>query len=207
MLHRTIAAVTPDRMLGRPHRVLWHRKRILMHLGSRATQVISIPAPVVVIVMGVSGCGKSTIGALLALRLRWEFEDADWFHPPSNIDKMHVGIPLTDEDRWPWLDAVAAWIDQTRRSGGHGVIACFRAETTISRCPDWEPGGRPAGLSQRGRELSSHAVSPPVMIISCREICCTANSRRLRSRDRTRIESLSRSSHSRVRLWNGSWWP
>ena len=74
--------------------------------------------------MGVSGCGKSTIGALLALRLRWEFEDADWFHPASNIEKMHAGIPLTDEDRRPWLDAVAAWIDQTRRSGRHGVIAC-----------------------------------------------------------------------------------
>src|SRR6188768_1236411 len=95
-----------------------------MPLGSRATQGTSIPAPVVVIVVGVSGCGKSTIGALLALRLRWGFEDADWFHPASNIDKMHAGIPLTDEDRWPWLDAVAAWIDQTRRSGGHGVIAC-----------------------------------------------------------------------------------
>jgi gluconokinase len=76
------------------------------------------------VVMGVSGCGKSTVGALLALRLRWEFEDADWFHPAANVDKMHAGIPLTDEDRWPWLDAVAAWIDKTRRSGGHDIIAC-----------------------------------------------------------------------------------
>ena len=77
-----------------------------------------------VIVMGVSGCGKSTVGALLAQHLGWTFEDADWFHPASNVDKMHKGVPLTDEDRWPWLDAVAAWIDKARGSGGHGVIAC-----------------------------------------------------------------------------------
>jgi len=82
------------------------------------------PTPAVVIVMGVSGSGKSTVGALLAVHLGWEFEDADWFHPASNVDKMHAGIPLTDEDRRPWLAAIAAWIDQTRHSGGHGVIAC-----------------------------------------------------------------------------------
>jgi gluconokinase len=74
--------------------------------------------------MGVSGCGKSTIGAMLAFSLQWKFEDADRFHPASNIDKMHKGIPLTDDDRWPWLEAIAGWIDKTRRSGGHGVIAC-----------------------------------------------------------------------------------
>jgi gluconokinase len=81
-------------------------------------------APAVVIVMGVSGCGKSTIGGLLARRLHWEYEDADWLHPASNVDKMHRGIPLTDEDRGPWLKAVAAWIDMTRHSGGHGAVAC-----------------------------------------------------------------------------------
>ena len=78
----------------------------------------------VLIVMGVSGSGKSTVGALVAQRLQWEFEDADWFHPPANVDKMHKGIPLIDGDRWPWLRAIAAWIDKTRHSGGHGVIAC-----------------------------------------------------------------------------------
>jgi gluconokinase len=81
-------------------------------------------SPAVLIVMGVSGSGKSTIGALLARRLQWEFQDADWFHPASNVDKMHNGIALTDEDRWPWLRAVAAWIDKARGSGGHGVVAC-----------------------------------------------------------------------------------
>jgi gluconokinase len=80
--------------------------------------------PAVVIVMGVSGSGKSTIGALLAARLHWEFEDGDWLHPAANVDKMHKGIPLTDEDRWPWLRAIAAWIDDVRRSGGHAVVAC-----------------------------------------------------------------------------------
>jgi gluconokinase len=59
------------------------------------------PLPAVVIVMGVSGCGKSTVGTLLAGRLQWEFEDGDWFHPAANVDKMHRGIPLTDDDRAP----------------------------------------------------------------------------------------------------------
>jgi gluconokinase len=80
--------------------------------------------PSVVVVMGVSGSGKSTIAAMLAHRLHWIYEDGDWFHPRSNIEKMHTGIPLTDEDRWPWLNAIAAWIDATRKAGSHGVIAC-----------------------------------------------------------------------------------
>jgi carbohydrate kinase (thermoresistant glucokinase family) len=81
-------------------------------------------APAIVILMGVSGSGKSTVGALLALRLHWDFEDGDWFHPAGNVEKMHKGIPLTDDDRRPWLHAIADWIDRTRRSGGHSVLAC-----------------------------------------------------------------------------------
>ena len=82
------------------------------------------PLPAVVIVMGVSGCGKSTVGTLLAGRLQWEFEDGDWFHPAANVDKMHRGIPLTDDDRTPWLRSIRAWIDRTSSAGRHGVIAC-----------------------------------------------------------------------------------
>jgi gluconokinase len=81
-------------------------------------------APSIIVVMGVSGAGKSTVAAMLAGRLGWTYEDADWFHPQSNIEKMHSGQALTDEDRWPWLQKIAAWIEATRNAGGHGVIAC-----------------------------------------------------------------------------------
>jgi gluconokinase len=77
-----------------------------------------------VVVMGVSGSGKSTIASMLAQRLHWVYEDGDWFHPKSNVEKMHHGEPLNDEDRWPWLHAIAEWIDATRHAGGHGVVAC-----------------------------------------------------------------------------------
>jgi gluconokinase len=80
--------------------------------------------PSVIVVMGVSGSGKSTIASMLAHRLGWEFQDGDWFHPRENIEKMQSGIPLTDEDRWPWLEAIAAWIDRTRGVRQHGVVAC-----------------------------------------------------------------------------------
>jgi len=93
-------------------------------MENRSRESAASSAVAVVIVMGVSGSGKSTVGALLASRLRWEFEDADWFHPAANVDKMHRGIPLTDEDRRPWLAAIAGWIDNTRRSGGHAILAC-----------------------------------------------------------------------------------
>lgn len=81
-------------------------------------------APCALIVMGVSGSGKSTIAAALAKRLSWTFEDGDRFHPASNVAKMSAGLPLTDEDRWPWLKAIAEEIDKVCRVGGHVVIAC-----------------------------------------------------------------------------------
>lgn len=80
--------------------------------------------PSVLLVMGVSGSGKTTVAALLAGRLGWEYEDADNFHPAANKAKMHGGTPLTDADRWPWLQTMAAWIDATRVVGRHGVLAC-----------------------------------------------------------------------------------
>ena len=84
----------------------------------------SFEPPCALIVMGVSGSGKSTIAARLAERLSWTFEDGDRFHPASNVAKMSAGQPLTDEDRWPWLQAIADEIDSVCRAGGHAVIAC-----------------------------------------------------------------------------------
>ncbi|MDB5655616.1 MAG: carbohydrate kinase, thermoresistant glucokinase family [Tardiphaga sp.] len=76
------------------------------------------------VVMGVSGSGKSTIAQALAERLGWAFEDGDDFHPAANVAKMSAGRPLTDDDRWPWLRAIAAEIDRSSRNGGRIVIAC-----------------------------------------------------------------------------------
>jgi gluconokinase len=80
--------------------------------------------PCALVVMGVSGSGKSTIGEKLAQRLGWSFEDGDRFHPASNVAKMSAGQPLTDEDRWPWLLAIANEIDRVCEAGEHAVIAC-----------------------------------------------------------------------------------
>lgn len=78
--------------------------------------------PSVIVIMGVSGSGKSTIASMLAHRLDWEFQDA--LHPAANVEKMRRSVPLTDEDRWPWLRAIAAWIDKAGSTGQRGIIAC-----------------------------------------------------------------------------------
>jgi gluconokinase len=79
---------------------------------------------VIVIVAGVAGSGKTTVGALLAGRLGWQFADADTFHPPANVEKMRNGEPLTDEDRLPWLRAITAWMGERITAGQSGVITC-----------------------------------------------------------------------------------
>ena len=81
-------------------------------------------APSVIIVMGVAGSGKSTVASQTAERLGWRFAEADTFHSPANIARMREGIALTDEDRWPWLEAIADEIGRVCKAGGHVVIAC-----------------------------------------------------------------------------------
>jgi gluconokinase len=78
----------------------------------------------VVVLMGVSGSGKTTVGRLVAARLGWTFLDADDLHPPTNVAKMEAGLPLDDEDRAPWLAAVRETIDRWRATGTDAVLAC-----------------------------------------------------------------------------------
>lgn len=81
-------------------------------------------APCALIVMGVSGAGKSTVAKSLAERLGWRCEDGDRFHPAGNVAKMSAGQPLTDEDRWPWLKAIADEIDRLCGKNQRAVVAC-----------------------------------------------------------------------------------
>jgi len=78
----------------------------------------------IVLLMGVCGCGKTTVGRALADALDWPFVDADTLHPQQNVAKMASGVPLTDEDRWPWFDRIVAEMQRYAASGGHAVIAC-----------------------------------------------------------------------------------
>jgi gluconokinase len=82
------------------------------------------PVPTVVVVMGVSGSGKSTVGLLLAQRLMVPFLEADDVHPAANRAKMAAGRPLDDEDRRPWLLSIAEWIREATDAGQGGVVAC-----------------------------------------------------------------------------------
>jgi gluconokinase len=86
--------------------------------------------PCALVVMGVSGSGKSTIADRLAARLGWRYEDGDRFHPPANVAKMSAGHPLTDEDRWPWLQAIADEIDRTCKARERAVVACSALKRT-----------------------------------------------------------------------------
>jgi carbohydrate kinase (thermoresistant glucokinase family) len=78
----------------------------------------------IVLVGGVAGSGKTTVGRVLAARLNWHFQDADKFHSAANVSKMRAGIPLTDADRRPWLAAIAAWMDESIATGDSSVAGC-----------------------------------------------------------------------------------
>ncbi len=120
------------------------------------------------LVMGVSGSGKSTIGARLAEALALPFADADAFHPASNVAKMSAGTPLTDADRWPWLDALGGWL-AGQQAGG--VVACSALKRSYrDRLRAGVPGlrvlylaGQPAMISARQAARENHFMPPTLM--------------------------------------------
>lgn len=129
--------------------------------------------PTVLVIMGVSGSGKTTVGTLLALRLGWAFKEGDELHPAQNIAKMRAGEPLTDADRAPWLAAVAAWIDRWIHDGARGVITCSALRRTYRH---YLTRGRPqvgfvfltgteAVLSARLAARRDHFM-PPILLSS-----------------------------------------
>jgi gluconokinase len=103
---------------------------------------------VIVVVAGVAGSGKSTVGAALARRLHTEFADGDAFHPAANVAKMRAGQPLTDADREPWLRAIEGWMDERIAAGRPGVIACSALHRAYrDRLLDGRPAARMVFLS------------------------------------------------------------
>lgn len=95
-----------------------NRAKVTMNVEAERA---AVPA---IVVMGVSGSGKSTMASRLATDLGWDFLEGDVLHPSANVEAMAMGTPLTDADRWPWLDAIAAWITGQRRDGQPAVVAC-----------------------------------------------------------------------------------
>ena len=125
----------------------------------------------ILIAMGVSGCGKTTIGELLAERLGCDFADADSFHSQANKDKMHKGIPLTDDDRWPWLKAIRASIEEKMADGTTHVYACSalkRVYRDILRDGDKDVTfvylkGTPELLKERIKTRKGHFFDPALL--------------------------------------------
>jgi gluconokinase len=122
-----------------------------------------------IVVMGVSGSGKSTVGAALAQRLGVPFADADDFHPPANVAKMQAGVPLDDDDRYPWLEAVGRWLAEHCSDGG--VMSCSALmrkyrDQLKSHCPRTEfvhLSGSPEVIAARQASRPGHFMPASLM--------------------------------------------
>jgi gluconokinase len=125
----------------------------------------------VVIVMGVSGSGKTTVAQGIADAMGWQFAEGDDFHPRANVAKMASGTPLTDEDRWPWLRAIRAWIDEQAAAGRSAVVTCSALKRSYREVlGEAQPGVRfceldaPSGLiSDRLSQRKGHYMPPSLL--------------------------------------------
>ncbi len=119
----------------------------------------SLLRPQVLVLMGVAGCGKSTVAAILAGQLGWPFEEGDALHPAANVEKMRAGHPLNDEDRAPWLARVADWVDAQRAAGQGGVITCSALKRAYRRQIDRQGEGVTFVYLAGSRELISDRLT------------------------------------------------
>lgn len=125
----------------------------------------------IVVVMGVASSGKTTVAAGLASQLGRPFRDADSFHPPENVAKMSAGIPLDDADRWPWLDAIVAWMNERHQADEHAVVTCsalkrvYRDRLRTSQAPLRlvHLSGTKAVLAARIAARQSHFMPPALL--------------------------------------------
>jgi len=125
----------------------------------------------IVVVMGVCGCGKSTVGMKLAEQLGWQFRDGDGFHPPENVAKMSKSIPLTDADREPWLAAIRKFMNETNAAGKSAVVACSalkqKYRDTLGVSEPWvkfvHVHGDPAVIRARMLARTDHFMPPTLL--------------------------------------------
>jgi gluconokinase len=124
----------------------------------------------IIILMGVSGAGKTTVGQLLASQLGWEFADADDYHSAGNVEKMRTGIPLTDADRAPWLETLRALITRWIAAGKNGVLACSALKRTYRENLQLSPEvkfvylkGSPSLLHQRLHSRLGHFMTEQML--------------------------------------------
>jgi gluconokinase len=126
----------------------------------------------IVVLMGVSGVGKTTVGVCLAADLGWTFIEADEFHPPTNVEKMRDGDPLTDNDRWPWLRGLRGRIEEACLRGENAVIACSALRAEYRRyleqgCPERVRyvylRASPELIRQRLEDRAGHFMNPALL--------------------------------------------
>jgi gluconokinase len=123
-------------------------------MSTAASQPASEEAPRLIVVMGVSGCGKTSVGESLAARLGLAFVEGDSLHPKTNVEKMAAGIPLQDEDRWPWLDRIGAALAEAAGKGEGLIVSCSALKKTYRDRLRAAAGGRLAFVFLYGsREL------------------------------------------------------